>query len=48
MTGNLITVLGLLKNTTCSTAEHHSSDIIKDVRTEFETSDTRLDVGRTV
>ena len=40
--GNLITMLGLLKNTTFSTAEHLASDIIKDVRTKFKTSDTRL------
>ena len=35
-------MLDLLKNTTSSTAVHRASDIIKDVRTNFETSDTRL------
>ena len=39
---NLITMLGLLKNTTFSAAVHRASDIIKDVRTKFETSDTPL------
>ena len=42
ITDNLITMLGLLKNTTCSTAFHRASDIIKDVRIKFETSDTPL------
>ena len=42
ITGNLITMLGLLKNTTFSTAVHCASNIIKDVRTKFESSDTRL------
>ena len=41
ITGNLITMLCLLKNTTFSTAVHRVSDI-KDVRTKFETSDTQL------
>ena len=41
-TGNLITMLRLLKNTTFSTVVHRASDIIKNVRTKFETSDTRL------
>ena len=34
--------LRLLKNTTFSTAVHRASDIIKIVRTIFETTDTRL------
>ena len=42
ITRNLITMLGLLKNTTFSTAVHRASAIIKDVRTKFETSDSRL------
>ena len=42
ITGNLITMLGSLKNRTFSTAVHRTSDIIKDVRTKFETSDIRL------
>ena len=46
ITGNLITMLDLLKNRT--TAVHRISDIIKDVRTKFETSDTHSTVGRTV
>ena len=37
ITGNLITMLGLLKDTTFSTAIHRASDIIKDIRTTFET-----------
>ena len=40
ITGNLITMLGLLKNAAFSTAVHRASDIIKDVKTKFETSDT--------
>ena len=32
----------LLKNTTFSTAIDHASDIIKNLRTIFETSDSRL------
>ena len=36
ITSNLITMLGLLKNRTFSTAVHRTSDIIKDVRTKFE------------
>ena len=35
-------MLRLLKNTTFLTAVDHASDIIKNVRTIFETSDTRL------
>ena len=35
-------MLPLLKNTTFSTAVDHTSDIIKNLRTIFETSDTRL------
>ena len=42
LTGNLITMLRLVKNTTFSTAVHCTSDIIKNVRTNFETSDTQL------
>ena len=42
ITGNLITMLGLLKNTTFSTAVHRASDIMKDVRTKFETSDIQM------
>ena len=38
----IITMLRLLKNMTFSTAVHRPSDIIKNVRTTFETSDTRL------
>ena len=38
--GNLITMLRLLKITTFSTAVHYASDMVKDVRTKFETSDT--------
>ena len=33
---------GALKNTTFLTAVHRGSDIIKNVRTNFESSDTRL------
>ena len=35
-------MLGLLENTTFSTAVHRVSNIIEDVRTKFKTSDTRL------
>ena len=42
LTGNLITMLRLLKNTTFSTALHRVSDIIENLRTVFENSDTRL------
>ena len=35
-------MLSLLKNTTFLTAVHRASDIIKNVRTNFETSDTQL------
>ena len=42
ITGNVIMMLCLLKNTTFSTAIHRTSDIIKDGRTKFETSDTPL------
>ena len=42
ITGNLITMLRLLKNTTFSTAVHRSFDIMKNVKAIFETSDTRL------
>ena len=35
-------MIRLLKNTTCSTAIHRASDIIRNVRTIFETLDTRL------
>ena len=38
--GDLITMLGLLKITTFSTPVHYASDMVKDVRTKFETSDT--------
>ena len=41
-TGNLITMLRLLKNKTFSNASHRVSDIIQNVRIIFETSDTRL------
>ena len=41
ITGNLITMLSLLKNTTFFTAVHCAFDIIKNVRTIFETSDAR-------
>ena len=42
LTGNLITMLHLLKNETSSNASHVVSDIIQNVRIIFETSDTRL------
>ena len=42
ITGNLLTMLHLLKNTIFSTAIHRVSDIIQNVRIIFETSDTRL------
>ena len=42
ITGNLITMLDLLKNRTFSAAVHRISDIKKNLRTKFETSDTRL------
>ena len=42
VTGNLITMLYLLKNETFSTPVHHASDIIKNARRIFETSDPRL------
>ena len=35
-------MLRVVKNTTFSTAVHRASDIIKNVRTIFETSDTQL------
>ena len=38
----LITMLRLVKNTKFLTAVHHVTDIIKNARTIFETSDTRL------
>ena len=41
-TGNAITMLRLLKNAIFSSAIHRDSDIIKNVRTIFETLDTRL------
>ena len=41
ITGNLNTMLRLLKNTTFSTAVHCTFDIIKNVRTIFETLDAR-------
>ena len=41
-TGNLITMLRLLKISIFSTAIHHVSDIIQNVRIIFETLDTRL------
>ena len=40
--GHLIKMLRLLTNTTFSTAIHCASDSIKDIKTIFETSDTRL------
>ena len=40
--GNLITMLHLVKNTTFSIAFHHTSDIIKNITTIFETLNTRL------
>ena len=42
VTGNLITMLRLLKNKKFSTAVERASDIIKNGRMIFETSDTRL------
>ena len=42
ITGNLFTMLLLLKNTTFSTAIHRVSDIIQTVRIIVETSDTQL------
>ena len=42
ITGNLTMMLCLLKNSTFSTAVQGASDIIKDVRTKFETLDTPL------
>ena len=39
-TGNLITMLRSLKNTTFSTAFQRTSDIMKNVKRIFETSDT--------
>ena len=41
ITGNLIMMLRLLKNTTFSTAVYCAFGIIKNVRTIFETSDAR-------
>ena len=42
ITGNLITMLGLLKIQHFQLPNIGASDIIKDVRTKFETSDIRL------
>ena len=42
ITGNLIMMLRLLKNTIFSSAVHCASDIIKNVTASFETLDTRL------
>ena len=42
ITGKLIRMLHLLKNTKFSTALHHASDIMKNVKAIFETSDTPL------
>ena len=41
-TGNLITMLRLLKNTIFLSTVHRASDIIKNVRPVSETLDTRL------